>query len=496
MNTEPIENIIYNCYTKQLNFAPEHIAVIDEYRTLSRRELDRLADRIAFMLPEGAKRVGIVMDHSVEMIAAIFAVLKSGMAYIPAEPDFPIDRIDFMMKDSGADCIITHKIYADNFTSLPLIFVEKGLEIDEAIPAFPVTSTAESLAYILYTSGSTGKPKGVAVENRNVCHYVRAFQNEFHPSATDVMLQYSVCSFDIFVEEVFTSLLSGAVLAIPPAQVKNEIHSLMEFAEKYKVTMISGFPYLLAEMNRLKDLPTSLRLLISGGDVLRASYVSNLLDKVSVYNTYGPSETTVCASYFKCNGTIPLDDGTYPIGKAVIGSSIEILDNNMLPAAFGQIGEICITGGGVSKGYIGNRQKENSAFVTQKDGTRIYRSGDLGYLLPDGNIAFLHRKDSQVMILGKRVEPTEIESAICRCNEIEKAVIKAYQDEQNYAYLVAYIVPKTEISLSSLKEELSQFLPAYMIPEFFVRMKDIPLNENGKVDTAALPIIMKEGVAA
>ena len=177
------------------------------------------------------------------------------------------------------------------------------------------------------------------------------------------MLQYSVCSFDIFVEEVFTTLLSGAALAIPSAKTKENIHTLMDFVEKNNVTEISGFPYLLLEMNHLPSIPECIRLLISGGDVLRASYVTNLLDKAEIYNTYGPSETTVCASYFRCNDTIPLQDETYPVGKPVLGTQIEILNEHMVPVKPGEIGEICILGDGVSAGYTGSRKRENEALL-------------------------------------------------------------------------------------------------------------------------------------
>ena len=311
------------------------------------------------------------------------------------------------------------------------------------------------------------------------------------------MLQYSVCSFDIFTEEVFASLLSGAALAIPSAKTKENIHTLMNFAERNNVTVISGFPYLLLEMNNLPQIPKSIRLLISGGDVLRVGYITNLIDKAEIYNTYGPSETTVCASYYRCNDAVPLSDGTYPIGKPVLGTQIEILDENMTPVRAGEIGEICILGGGVSAGYIGSRKKDNEAFITRDDGSVVYRSGDLGYFLTDGNISFLHRQDSQVMIMGRRVEPAEVESVLCKCPEIEKAVVRPYTDEQNLSYMVAYVVLKQfDTSLSTLKKEMARFLPNYMIPEFFVRMADIPLNANGKVDSKALPIIMKEGSVA
>ncbi len=490
-----MKNTIYSLFEAQMNEKQNDIAIMDEERTLSGKAFLALIDTIGVKLPKDSHRVGIIMDHSVEMIAAMFAVLKSGKTYVPVEPFFPQDRIAFMMQDAKADFILTNEAYTEKVPDLPYLILHRGMEIENA--ALEQMDSPDGLAYILYTSGSTGKPKGVSVRNENVCHYIRAFQNEFHLTKQDRMLQYSVCSFDIFVEEVFASLCNGGSLAIPSEETKKDMTRLMDYVEEHQVTMISGFPYLLLEMNSLPKLPISLRLLISGGDVLRAAYITNLVGQVEIYNTYGPSETTVCASYYRCNDVEPLADGTYPVGKGVLGTTIEILDEHLEPVKNGEVGEICILGGGVSSGYIGNRKKENMAFVTRQDGTKLYRSGDLGYFLPDGNIAFLHRMDTQVMILGKRVEPTEVEDVLCNCPEIKAACVRPYTDEQNLSYLVAYIVLNQEkANLSTLKKEMARFLPGYMIPEFFVRLQEMPLTVNGKVDTARLPLVMKEGIAA
>lgn len=470
-------------------------AIIERERTMTFGELSILADRIAASFPQEVHSVGIVMDHRAEMIASILAVLKRGAKYVPAEPGFPAGRIRYMMEEAEADFILTERECASRLSGLPVRITDCeicGLEAPEG--AVSTACSPDAPAYVLYTSGTTGTPKGVCVANRNVCHYVRAFAHEFHPGPGDIMLQYSVCSFDIFVEEVFCSLLHGAALAIPSDEDRRDIRSLMAFVEKYQVTMLSGFPYLLAQMNHLPQIPACLRLLISGGDVLRGVYIDRLLNQAEIYNTYGPSETTVCASYFCCSKENVLADGTYPIGHPVRGTQIRISDHDGQEVPDGETGEICIYGDGVCLGYLGNHAEENKAFVTLPDGGTMYRSGDYGYILPDGNIAFLHRRDTQVMILGRRVEVAEVESRLYQCRNIQQAVVRAFTDEDGLSYMTAYVVPESpEIKASAVKRELAEYLADFMIPEFIVKMPQIPLNANGKPDAAGLPVVMKAG---
>lgn len=488
---------IYSVFRQIVHANREQPALIENGRTMTFGELSDLVDMIAGGFPEHLHRIGIVMYHRAEMIAVILAALKRGAAYVPAEPNFPEGRIHEMMSEADVDFIVTESSLSDKLKSFPLKFADCQICLGGMEQEAETAIAPDSPAYILYTSGTTGRPKGISVTNGNVCHYVRAFADEFHPSRGDVMLQYSVCSFDIFVEEVFAILLNGAALAIPSEADKKNLSALMQFVERHHVTMISGFPYLLAEMNHLPRIPSSLRLLISGGDVLRGVYVDHLLSQVEVYNTYGPSETTVCASYYHCNGGRVLEDGTYPLGHAVTGATIQILssdgDGRQMPD--GEVGEICISGSGVSLGYIGDHEEENRVFETLPDGSSRYHSGDLGYMLPDGNLAFLHRKDTQIMIYGKRVEVSEVESRLYQCSGIGQAVVRAYTDEDNLSYMTAYIVPsnaQAPLKPSALKKEMAKYLPTYMIPEFFVQLEEVPLNSNGKPDSSRLPVVMKE----
>ncbi len=471
---------IYSKFKETVNKYPDAPAVIEDDRMLSYTELDNMADSImAKFYDSKPDFVGIVMHHGAEQIAAMLAVLKSGAAYVPAEPSLPQERIDYMMQTAGVKMIIT-----DNYCR----------NLIPATYAMDNRSKAHGVAYVLYTSGTTGKPKGVVVENHSVVNYARAFEHEFHTGPGDVMLQYSVCSFDIFVEEVFTTLLNGAALCIPSTAIHNgSLAGLMRFADRHKVTIIDGFPYLIAEMNKLPKIPNSIKLIISGGDVIRDSYISNLRDRgVKIYNTYGPSETTVCSNYYRVDNAKPLGDGTFPIGKAVQGVRVKILDKNLNEVKRGDTGEICIFGEGVSRGYLGNPPEQKN-FVTLDDGTRMYRSGDLGYEMPDGNIAFLHRRDEQVMILGKRVEPEEVENVLNTCPCVDRGVVRAFKDENSLHYLVAYIMAGKDCTLHKVREWLKSKLTYFMIPEFFVKVHSIPLTRRGKVDVEALPVVMKEG---
>ena len=481
------ENIIYKRFADVVSKKPGRPAVYQEDRTFTFSQLNELIKSVAAAFPVKSERIGIITDHGAGMIASMLAVLKAGSAYVPAEPDFPTERIRFMMKESGVGFIISQRKYADKLAGFPLLFLENIEDhIEETVSAdASCEARPESPAYILYTSGSTGVPKGVVVTNRNVTGYARAFDNEYHLKADDIMLQYSVCSFDIFVEEVFASLLSGAAVAVPPESAKTDVNLLMDFVREKGVTIISGFPYLLMDLNALDAIPESLRLLISGGDVLRAGYVDRLLPQVEVYNTYGPSETTVCATYFHCNGQQALTDGTYPVGKPILDVDVQILDENLNPVLQGQIGELCISGGGVSDGYLD--KSKNEMFVTRSDGTIMYRSGDLGRMLPDGNLAFLHRKDSQVMILGKRVEPEEVENVLCRCPGVKTGLVYPSPDSSGLSHLTAYIVPEEgAFSLESVRNRMEAYLTPYMMPERFVLLDSIPLTDNCKPDIKEL----------
>lgn len=535
MKNDADRRTIYGRFAAMARRHPDAVAIIEDGRRLTYSQLMRLAADIRSRIydkerslrneslhdenesagPESAgaftpdlngRYIGIVMTHGAEQVATMLAVLGSGAAYVPAEATLPHERIAYMMGVAKVRMIIDDDFCQPQSaeTSAPAGDTKSadssGLAADVVKAARAPKeltrdySHPDGVAYVLYTSGTTGRPKGVIVENHSVANYADAFRREFHMGRGDTMLQYSVCSFDIFVEEVYATLLNGGTLAIPSAEVcRRGLAGVMEFVGRHGVTVISGFPYLLADMNRLPAIPRSLRLLISGGDVLRANYITRLKHMgVKIYNTYGPSETTVCCSYQRCDNRQPLADGSFPVGHPILGVEMRILDGAGREVAHGMTGEIAIYGAGVGRGYLGN-PPENKNFTTDAEGRRCYRSGDLGYRLPDRGFAFLRRNDDQVMILGRRVETGEVENVLNESPDVARGVVRHFTDSKGLAYLVAYFVPKHgRGSLRKIRQWLASKLTDFMVPEYFVAMKAIPVTVRGKVDREALPVVLKD----
>jgi len=470
--------------------------------------------------------VGIMAERSVEMIIGILGILKAGGAYLPIDPDFPEDRIDFILKDSGTKILVTTPGLPGKFKKLLIVNCQllmvnekssnrrrlnnplQGATPHLHLQPAPVTC----LAYVLYTSGSTGKPKAVMVQHRNVMAYIHAFCQVVDIHANDIMIQQSSYSFDTFVEEIYPILCKGAKLAIPQSHEIKDLHLLVEYLTRNNITILDCSPLLLNELNELigKNHPLPVRTFISGGDVLKAGYIDNLLKVGRVYNGYGPTETTVCITFYQCpvefKSNIPV-----PIGKPLSNYKVYILDkyNNLLP--FGVPGELCAAGDGVTRGYLNNPELTAEKF--DQDGyhksyrsymsyisKRLYKTGDLARWLQDGNIEFLGRIDHQVKIRGYRIELKEIEQQLLNHDKIKNTVVVEKEDESGDKYLCAYIVPHEfasshdgsdtstdSLTISHLRNYLSKKLPVYMLPSYFMILDKISLLPNGKVDRKALP---------
>lgn len=493
-----MEPTIYSRFKEMVNADPDHPAIIDERSCVNYSGLDRLVDTLISRFPSFIPaRVGVVMDHSVEMIASILAIIKAGAAFVPVEPDFPPERMTRFLTECGVDFVVTQEKYSSRLKEFSLFIVGPVINVDPSLHPLPDRCKADRPAYIMYSSSISGYPIGVMVGNRQVVALADRFRDTFNISTDDVLLQYSADIVNIFIEEVFGTLLNGAMLVIPSATTRNDPQALLKFAGEQYVSIISGFPYLLQELNHFESLPMTLRMLISGGDQLNPASIGHLLEQVTVYNTYGPTETTALATCYCCNNGYALPSGHYPIGRPLEGVELMLLDNDLNPVAQGQEGEICIAGTGVADSFTGDHRAEQLASITTlSDGTRVVRTGDVGMRLDDGNIRYIRRKESEVNILGKRVVTGEVERALLATGEVSDCAVVHYQDEKGSAYLVGYVVPSTRsFSLSWVKNRLAQYLPAYMIPEFFVLLKQLPVTASGQVNTLALPVVLKDSAA-
>jgi fengycin family lipopeptide synthetase D len=405
--------------------------------------------------------VGIMMEQSVDMIIGIFAILKAGGAYMPIDPDYPPDRINFMLKDSGSEILLKDNDFTlEAFNNRP-----KGASSHLHLSPAPATS----LAYIIYTSGTTGRPKGVMAAHGNLLGYLEAFEKEIQLQAHDTVIQQAAYVFDAFVEELYPILLKGGKLVTATREVILDSLRLVDFINRHQISIITCSPRLLDQLNRelaenKASLP-GLRILISGGDRLENQYIHHLVQIGKVYNTYGPTEATVCATYYRCPGNAA-PSANVPIGAPITNYQVYILDRfgNLLPP--GLPGELCIAGSGVTRGYLNNPELTAEKFIRDyHDGNhrsyrspmsyntyKSYKTGDLAKWLSDGNIEFLGRIDKQVKIRGFRIELAEIESRLIEHHQIKEAVVIDREDTLGDKYLCAYIVPGGPL------EELTQFL--------------------------------------
>jgi amino acid adenylation domain-containing protein len=507
---EPLKDItLHGWFEQQVEKTPGNMAAAGaafgenrSYRTdRTYKELNHRADKLACVLQQ--KGVGpdtivaIKTGRSVDMLVGLLGILKAGGAYMPIDPNYPEGRIRFILEDSGAGLLVTDEadgVFGDwqgETVSIGAGENGAGGAVNRA------GADTGSLAYVIYTSGTTGQPKGVLVEHRNVVAYMQAFFREFDIREKDVVLQLASYCFDVFTEEVYPVLLKGGGVVIPDDREAVDFAALLALIRQYGVSIIDTTPMLLREFNKMAaeakdgdDYPLAgVRIIISGGDILKREHVSHLLGHASVYNTYGPTETTVCATFYRCSTDMPAG---VPIGKPITNYNVLILDaaSSVQLQPVGIAGELCISGEGVTRGYLNHPELTAQKYINKKFlGVRLYRTGDLARWMVDGNIEFLGRIDHQVKVRGFRIETGEIENRLLAMDTVLEAVVMVRKDRGEEGYLCAYVAPVRADGFSSaeLREELSLQLPDFMIPAFFVRMERIPLTSHGKVDSGGLP---------
>ncbi len=483
---------------------PDSIAIGFRDTRLSYQQLREKTNRLAWHLfqnyqVEPGKTVGIFLDRSDQMMITLLAVLKAGGAYVPIDPEYPLERIQYILQDSGCSLLVSENKYMQDLASngdFRVINIEDLLHL-KTEGLFP-KPPPNRLAYILYTSGSTGKPKGCQIDMNNLHHYISwAHRYYFANEEGGSFGLYSSLSFDLTVTSLFLPLMRGKMLHIFPQEM--EISDILSesFCGDNPIDAIKLTPSHISLLQYLNVSSSKIQLAIIGGEILtmdQVNFLRKLKPEMGIYNEYGPTETTVGCIVKK----IEPDEQQVLIGRPIDNTRVYILDPCMAPVPIGVPGEIYIGGRGVSQGYINLNELNMERFIEDPflEGERIYKTGDSGLWLSDGNIHFLGRHDDQVKMLGYRIELGEIENCLLQCGAIKKALVVAHDLGKKTTELIAYLVSDEDLNVKELREHLKKMIPEYMIPAHFVQLDEMPLNHSGKVNRKALPHPVDAEIAA
>ena len=476
--------------------APDLVALRDSNGTLTYSDLNRRADRLAQHLKSlGAglgSTVAICLPRSFEQVIAELATLRAGAAFVPIDPAWPDERVQHIVIDCAASVFIASSSLSSRIsvsaTSLDVLLWPDSAQDVAGAASLNAGIASSDLAYVIYTSGSTGVPKGVEITHANLNHLIRWHLEAFAVTAADHATHVAGLGFDAAVWEIWPYLSVGASISLADEMVRVDPASLQRWIVESGVT-ISFVPTPVAEPLLTIDWPAStrLRFLLTGGDTLHTVPRSGL--PFTLVNNYGPTECTVVAT----SGEVkPGVEGLPSIGKAIRGTPVYLLDDQQQPVADGEVGEMYLGGDGVGRGYRGLPEQTAKSFLAdpfRAAGGRMYRTGDMARLLPDGQIAFLGRVDSQEKIRGNRIELDEIVSVLNRHDSVAFNVIVTSADPGQEKHLIAYVLLAEGASPSSkeLQEFAATALPSYMIPSKFVRLAALPLSANGKIDRNTLP---------
>ncbi|WP_460207482.1 amino acid adenylation domain-containing protein [Scytonema sp. NUACC21] len=518
----PKDLCIHQLFEATVQRTPDAVAIVFEDQILSYCELNRRANQLAHYLRcQGVGPdvlVGICVERSVEMVVGLLGILKAGGAYVPLDPAYPKERLAFMLEDSQVSVLLTQQqlMAALPVHSAQVVQLDGDWEIiahnSEANPLSPVTS--QHLAYVIYTSGSTGQPKGVPVAHQGLVNHSVAVAKQYELQSSDRILQFSSISFDIAVEELFPSWMSGAAVILrsedmvadsrdflqaiasllPERQIEHEQLTVLNLPTAYWHQWVHG----LSLLN--KPLPQTLRLVVVGGE--KASPTTFVawkqlggVERIRWLNSYGPTETTVIVTVYEpgANAVTQKLVLELPIGRPIANTQIYLLDTQLQPVPIGVPGELYISGSGLARGYLNRPELTALKFIpnpfSQTLGARLYKTGDLAQYLPNGDIEYLGRLDDQVKIRGFRIELGEIESVLSQHPAVQESVVIAREDVPGNKRLVAYVVVNQTPAPESkqLQQFVKQKLPEYMVPSAIVLLETLPLTPNGKVNRRALP---------
>jgi amino acid adenylation domain-containing protein len=510
---------VHELFEQQVAKTPDAIAVVFEDASMCYAELNRRANQLAHYLREmGVKpdsRVAICLERSFEMVVAPLAVFKAGGAYVPLDPTYPAERLSFMLKDSTPIALLTQQhleeLFLDIDDKLPVIDLSaKTLawhKLSESNPDPDVVGLNPShLAYVIYTSGSTGAPKGVLIEHRGLGNRLVWMQSAFGLKSNSIVLQRTAFGFDVSVWELFAPLLTGARVVMIRHGGERDPAYLIGVMLRNKVSMVNFVP---TAMQLILDEPdiskcTSLEHVLCGGEAMSAALARRFkesLPNAILHNMYGPTEATIDVTSWPCASPVANNE-VVPIGRPNANAVIYILDPYGEPVPQGAVGELYIGGVQVARGYLRRPELTEDKFLadpfSSEPGARMYRTGDIGRWLADGNIEFLGRSDFQFKIRGFRIELGEIEASLKACPGVRDAVVTVREDTSGDKRLIAYYTSnrKADPPLAKrLRALISKTLPEFMVPAAYVLLDAMPLTAHGKLDRRALPAPTVENIA-
>jgi tyrocidine synthetase III len=471
----PKDKTLLYLFEEQVQKNPSAPAVLFEDLAISYRELNETANALGHYLRKNYSIrpndfVGIQLDRSQWLVIAILGVLKSGGAYVPIDPAYPQERIDYIIEDSSCKVVIDNGVLGE--------FLEHRHEYTTG--NLPVVNKSTDLAYIIYTSGSTGRPKGVMIEHRNAVAFIHWSMAEFAQSTWDVLFAATSICFDLSVYEIFYPLSIGKKL-----RVLNNALSIPQYLHEHEHILLNTVPGAVGALLGEQIDWRNVSVLNMAGEPIPPHFIRELdCSRIEVRNLYGPSEDTTYSTCYRMQRDAPV-----LVGKPISNTQVYILGNNHELVPVGVAGEICISGDGLARGYLDQPALTAEKFVDNPftPGERMYKTGDLGRWRPDGNIEFLGRKDDQVKIRGFRIELGEIEAALRNHPHIDAAVVIAKALNGAEKELVAYITSAEQMGIAELRTYLAKQLPAYMVPGHFVQLQALPVTPNGKVDKKKLP---------
>ena len=498
-NTEYPQKCIHQLFEAQVERTPDAVAVVSGEQ-LTYRELNERANQLAHYLQKlGVKPdmlVGICVDRSVEMVVGLLGILKAGGAYLPLDPSYPQERISFMLEDSQSSVIVTQSHLQTGLPehSAKVICLDSDREIaKESSANLNIELKPDSLAYIIYTSGSTGKPKGVQIIHQAVVNFLTSMAHKPGLSSEDTLLAVTTISFDIAVLELFLPITVGAKIVLATKEVATNATELIELLSESDATLMQATPatwrMLLAAGWQGKE---NLKILC-GGEAMPRTLADRLLERsAAVWNMYGPTETTIWSAVERVEPETPI-----LIGRAIANTKFYTIDTNSYQSSgavelvpVGVPGELLIGGDGLARGYLNRQELTDEKFIpdpfSDGDDARLYRTGDLARYLPNGKIELIGRIDNQVKIRGFRIELGEIEAVLARHPDLGETAVIVREDTPGDRYLVAYVVPHSELQSSELRSFLQERLPNYMVPSAFVFLDTMPLTPNSKVNRRAL----------